>query len=122
MRQIGFDSAKLKNKNIKRTNSSSKSKKFDTPDCEKVEMECDTQNIEHLWQRIRKTITDTVGEVIGKNGRQANKEWITDKTWKQIEKKKIIKHMLESIKSTRNHKHYKEKYREADRNVKKTCC
>ncbi|GIX92356.1 hypothetical protein CEXT_770281 [Caerostris extrusa] len=41
-------------------------------------------------KRIKKTLTDTVEEIIGKNGRQANKEWITDKTWKQIEKGRLL--------------------------------
>ncbi|GIY39281.1 hypothetical protein CDAR_402071 [Caerostris darwini] len=58
-------------------------------------------------------------KLLGKKEKKANEEWITGNTWKLIEERKKIKHTLESIKSERQLQQNKEKYRKADRNVKR---
>ena len=76
--------------------------------------------IEKQWGKIKSAYLDTCEEVLGKK-RDEGRDWISEETWKNIDKRKTAKNDVNTAKTRNQMRNANRKYQEADNEVKKSC-
>ena len=78
-------------------------------------------DLEEQWQMFVSGVTDSAAKILGKR-RGTNKErWISCETWDLIDERKRTKNARDQIKDSQGWKTSDTKYREKDKEVKKSC-
>ena len=76
-------------------------------------------DVEDEWENIREKINQTAESVIGKRRGTKKERWITERTWKSIDERRLIKAKKEQIASTGGDAaSVMEEYRQKDKEVK----
>ena len=83
----------------------------------RFEVLCEAEDIEQHWNDYQESYKKTSEKVLGFKSRQ-KKSWITEDTWKTIEKRKEIKSCINQTKSQRIKERKREEYRLMDKEVK----
>ena len=83
----------------------------------KFEVLSEAEDIEQHWNQYQEIYKKTGEKILGFKSRQ-KKEWITEDTWKSIEKRKGIKAAINQAKSRRIKERKQEEYRCMDKEVK----
>ena len=77
--------------------------------------------IEDQWTQFKDIVTMSAEETIGRRRGTQREKWIQDRTWKHIDDRKNIKKQMEEAKTPEQATTTALKYRELDRQVKKSC-
>lgn len=78
-------------------------------------------DFEEKWQGFKIAVQGAAEETIGRRRGTRKQNWITQKTWELVDRRKEIKHSRDSAKTEEEQQDAKEKYRQADKLVKKYC-
>ena len=79
----------------------------------------DNEDVEKIWSNYNKAMMDVAKETLGYREKK-HKEWITDNTIQKIKERKEVKKNVISTKSERLKNVYRERYREKNREVKRS--
>ena len=78
----------------------------------------DENTIEKKWEQIKTSYIQTAEETLGYK-QKGQKPWISDDTWRTVQKRKQIKQKIENSKSVRIKNQLQKEYKEADKDVKR---
>ena len=80
-----------------------------------------SNDIEEQWKMFKDAVTITAEEKIGRRRGSKRENWIQDRTWTLIDKRKKLKSMKDQAKSVEEERQYNTEYRILNKAVKKSC-
>ena len=83
-------------------------------------LEDDSGNdLEKKWEEFKSIYNDTALNILGPRTKE-NQEWISNNSWKEVEKRKLLKAQISGTKSARVKKRLRDEYSSTDKNVKRS--
>ena len=76
-----------------------------------------TERLEKQWSHVKDSFNKAAEKVLGQP-RNQSRPWITEDSWREIDKRKAIKRKIEDTRSERQKEQRREEYRQQDREVK----
>ena len=80
-----------------------------------------SNDIEEQWKMFKDAVIITAEEKIGRRRGSKRENWIQDRTWTLIDKRKKLKSMKGQAKSVEEERQYNTEYRILNKAVKKSC-
>ena len=80
----------------------------------------DEEDVDTMWDEFKTAYNETAEVILGKR-RKDVKEWVSENTLETMEERKEMKRKMNSTKSTRIARKWREEYRKLDRETKRKC-
>ena len=80
----------------------------------------DEEDVDTIWDEFKTAYNETTEVILGKR-RKDVKEWVSENTLETMEERKEMKRKMNSTKSTRIARKWREEYRKLDREAKRKC-